>query len=85
MYLKVHNELESPWLWIQNKVVVHRLQSPRMEITAQKMHGSLRGDVREWVNLESFSTPDHLKLHFELGKVVVISLYVAQGKELIRQ
>ena len=56
-----------------------------MEIMAQKMHRSLRGDVRQWENLESFSTPDYLKSHSELGKVAVISLYVVRGKELIRK
>ena len=66
------------------RLLFHILQSPRMEVTAQRMHESLSGDVEEMGKFGKFSTKKRSKFYSKLGKVAVISFYVAWGKELIR-
>ena len=54
-----------------------------MEVAAQRMHESLSGDVEKMGKFGKFSTKKRSKFYSELGKVVVISVYVAWGKGLI--
>ena len=55
-----------------------------MEVTAQRMHELLGGDVRDYINLESSAQKNVRNFFSELGKVAVIRFYVARGKQLIR-
>ena len=66
------------------RLLLHGLKSPRMEVAAQRMHESLSGDVEKMGKFGKFSTKKNSKFYSELGKVVVISVYVARGKDLIR-
>ena len=47
----------------------NRLQILIMEVTAQSMHGQLRGELGKF---ENFSALDYLKFYPKLGKVAVI-------------
>ena len=48
-----------------------------MEVTTQRMHESLSGDVEEMGKFGKFNTKKCSKFYSELRKVAVISVYVA--------
>ena len=55
-----------------------------MEVATQRMHKLLSRDVEKMGKFGKFSTKKRSKVDSELGKVAVISVYVARGKGLIR-
>ena len=61
------------------------LQGPIMEVAEQRMHRSLSKDVeKKMANLESLVQREVRNFYAKLGKVVVMSFYVARGKRLIK-
>ena len=61
------------------------LQGPRMEVAEQRMHRSLSGDVsKKMANLESSVQREVRNFYAKLGKVAVMSFYVARGNGLIK-
>ena len=55
-----------------------------MEVAEWRMHKSLSGDVsREMANLESAVQREVQNFYAKLGKVAVMSFYVARGNGLI--
>ena len=53
-----------------------------MEVAEQGMHRSLSGDVsREMANLESAVQREVQNFYSKLGKVAVMSFYVARGTD----
>ena len=66
-------------------MLVEYFWSPRVEVAERGMHRSRSGDVsREMTNLESAVQREVHDFYSKLGKVAVMSLDVARGKELIR-
>ena len=56
--------------------------SPRVEVAERGMHRSRSGDVsREMTNLESAVQREVHDFYSKLGKVAVISFYVARGRD----